>query len=200
MQTSQPELNSYAHSLRYCTSNFFLEHAQAGKQNDSIIPVLPTMRNILSTMNFMETWLEKRHQDGQMRLKSLLEYLNSGTIFDALVLFTPQFRDGAFIQSSDFKDKRTVPEGYTLDQYLREKLPLLSQLIPQLRSTAVQDEQIRPVLIERVSRERDEISNSLTEISDAYGDLAAKVELPVFENLLERLSQRNTSAPDISGK
>lgn len=158
------------------------------------------MLNILSTANQMETWLERHPAQGGDDLQPLIDFMSSGTVFDALVLFTPQAHEDALVQSHDFTDRREVSDGYTLGQYMSEKLPRLANLMPQLRSPEVQNERVRPVLIDLVTKECDSLRRLANEESDTLGRRAARDELSVFERLQEMLSQKNTVAPDTSTK
>lgn len=200
MQAPRAELISYANSLRFCTVNFYTEHRRAARLNRDVNHVPNTMSNILSTANQMETWLERHPAKGGVDLRPLIDFMSSGTVFDALVLFTPQAHEDALVQSQDFTDRREVPHGYTLGQYMSERLPRLAELMPQLRSPEVQNERVRPVLIDLVTKECDSLKNLANEESDTLARRAARDELSIFENLRQRLTQRITVAPDTSTK
>lgn len=200
MQPPRVELASFANSLRFCTVNFYTEHRRAAKLNRDVNHVPNTMSNILSTANLMETWLERHPAQGGDDLQPLIDFMSSGIVFDALVLFTPQAHEDALVQSQDYTDRRKVPDGYTLGQYMSEKLPRLANLMPQLRSPEVQNDRVRPVLIDLVTKECDSLRRLANEESDTLGRRAARDELSVFERLQEMLSQKNTVAPDTSTK
>lgn len=110
------------------------------------------------------------------------------------MLYTSVASDGASITARDFRDNRSVPDNYTFGQYHREKLPLLSSLLPQLRDRQVQDTVVRFIAIDKVNEMIEGNQRLINEAPKSNGGLAALAENPVLNQFRQNLIQK-TSPP-----
>lgn len=193
---SAKEIETYALTLAQCAQEFFTAHANAESQEHFISHVPATMSNWLSTANLMEDYLErqkKKSGTSSVSINDLETYLRSPatSLFEVMILFTPLTNDDAPITANDFRDGREVAENYTFGHY-REKLPLLSSLLPQLREKAAQDANIRPIAKDKVQEMIVKNQRIIAEEPSSNGGLAAIVETPVLIKTLENLNQKAT--------
>lgn len=194
------ETPSYANSLSLCATQYDASYRTAETKNNEIGYTPATMSNLLPVANSLESVLEHaKKRERQISINDLVGYMESPItpIFELMLLFHPVADESSPITAQDFADGKTIPDNYTFSQYAKEKLPLLSGLLPTIRTRDFQDNIARPLIIERIRQEIAEKRKLINESPEGLGAKVAQDEIPVLNTVLDKLRQTLSVPSDI---
>ena len=202
MTTASQELPQYSNTLSRCATLYDTSCQSAIRKNNEIGYSPATMKNLLSVANNLEDIFglkTKRDPQYNIGIENLAGFMNDPMtpISELTLLFHPVADESSLITAQDFTDSRTIPDNYTFGRYVNDRLPLLSRLLPTIRTRDFQDNTARPIIIERIKQEIAEKRKLLDGDSRKLGVRVARDEISVLEAVLGNLTQTISLPSDI---
>jgi len=186
VQVAPQEIPSYIFSLNQVADKFFLEHNAAERSNRDIETTLPSRKEVMVLLNFLELAL---NVDGKKReepyIDIVIRRLRGENIFNCMLLFCKNAAP-----TSEFDD------GSTMNDYVRKKCPLLATTWSKIQDPTVQNQIFRPILLERANAFQSGITTSLRIAENSTFRRNYSDQLPVVGNLIKNLQLTATPSFD----